>query len=394
MRVFTCTPVAFKGNHTFFSRESGLLSRALGSIGVNSKAVMPLPGDTEDEQDLLRVAYENLEDADWWRALDLDAVVFFAWAMPQYTPIARAIKDSGAKLFLYLDASGLWNPWSDGLDWFRSYWNFNTRTYGRAIGTPRFVLGALRQSIPRFFAIPRLEHMALADVIGTGSPSALQRTIDYARTFGFDRITERMVLSPPAIPEHFGYQGEFKKKRVICVARWRRQDWAQKNPELLLRCLAMFLDSCRDYEAVIVGSEAGRLVRTPFYPDELKRLPITFIDALPNSDLTKLYMESQVSLCSSYHESFHLASFEAACCGCSIVALDSDDVPALQWLAETDGTLAKKETPHAFSDALMHEANAWERGERDPEQIARRWTSELQASQAARRVMRQLRLSF
>jgi len=156
----------------------------------------------------------------------------------------------------------------------------------------------------------------------------------------------------------------------------------------------MFLDSCRDYEAVVVGSEARRLVQKPFYPDELKRLPITFIDALPNSDLTQLYKESRISLCSSYHESFHLASFEAACCGCSIVALDSDDVPALQWLAKTDGTLAKKETPHACSDALMHEANAWERGERDPEQIARRWTSELQASQAARRVMRQLRLSF
>jgi glycosyltransferase involved in cell wall biosynthesis len=392
LRIYTCTPVSFKGDHTFFSRESGLLSRGLRAIGMDSYAVMPLPEHHGDEDGLIRATMEDLQQKSWWRDAGVQAVVLFAWAMPEYTPIARAIKDSGAKLMLYIDSAGLWNPWSDRSSWFRSYWNLNTRTYGRTVGIPRFFLGTLRQAIPRLFAIPRLEHMALADVIGTGSPGALLRTVNYARTFGFGHITNRMVLSPPPIPEHFCYDGEEKRKRVVCVARWRRQDWAQKNPAILLSSLASFLARRPDYEALVVGRGATELKHERFYPAALENLPVRFVDAVPNSELPSVYKQSRISFCSSYHESFHLASFEAACCGCSIVALDSDDVPALRWLAETDGSLAANESPDAFAEALLHEAAGWDSSHRDPRQIAAKWTSKLWSSQAARRVMDQLGL--
>lgn len=392
MRIYTCTPVSFKGDRSFFFRDSGLLSRGLQSVGVDSKAIMPLPAHAEDEEHLLRARRKDLEDPQWWSTHRADAVVLFAWAMPQYTPIARAIKSSGAKLMLYLDAAGIWSPWSDGFSWFLSYWNFNTRTYGRAMGIPRFLLGTLRQSVPRLFSIPRLEQLTLADVIGTGSPSAMQRTINYARTFGFANIAYRIVLSPPAIPEHFSYQGERKRKRVICVARWLPRDWAQKNPKLLLLSLASFLGRRRDYEAVVVGRGASNLRYTKFHPKQLNHLPIKFIDAIPNTELTTLYKESRISFCSSYHESFHLASFEAACCGCSVVALDSHDVPALQWLASSDGTLAAAETPTSCSDSLNEEAEAWEAGKRDPFLTSQKWCSLLHASKGASRVVEQLGL--
>ena len=394
MRLYTCTPIAFKGDHTFFSRESGLLSRSLADIGVESRAVMPQPSHPEDEEGLIRADYTDLAKALWWKKQGVDAVVLFAWAVPKYTPIARAIKDSGAKLMLYIDSAGIWNPWSDGYSWFRNTWNFNTRTYGRAIGMPRFLLAALRQSIPSLFAVPRLEQLSLADVIGSGSPGALRRTMNYAHTFGFSDITDRIVLSPPPIPEHFSYDGEEKRKRVVCVARWRKQDWAQKNPGILLSSLAAFLARRTDYEAFVVGRGATELKHAKFYPAALDNLPVRFLDAIPNSELPSLYRQSRISFCSSYHESFHLASFEAACCGCSIVALDSDDVPALQWLAETDGTLAEKESAHSFAEALAREAAAWDTGAREANKTATRWTSELWASRAARRVVHQLRMDF
>ena len=329
LRVLTCTPVAFRGDHTFFARESGLLSRGLRMAGIYSFAVMPLPAQDGDEEGLIRASVEQLQDASWWRSHSADAVVFYSWAMPEYAPVSRAIKASGAKLLLYLDASGLWNPWSDGKDWFRAYWIFNTRTHGRLWGPTRFLLGALRQSIPATLAKPRLEHMALADVIGTGSPGALARTKRYAETFGFGHITDRMVLSPPPIPVHFRYESEQKKKRVICVARWLKPDRAQKNPAMLLASLVLF----------------------------------------------------------------HLASFEAACCGCSIVALDSPDLPALQWLAASDGTLAHEAKPESFATALLAEAAKWENGHRSAKDISHRWSSELHADKAAARVLRQLALA-
>lgn len=393
LRVLTCTPMPFRGDHTFFARESGLLSRGLRMTGVESFAVMPVPAQDGDEEGLIRASVAQLEDASWWRSHAADAVVFYAWAMPQYAPVSRAIKASGAKLFLYLDASGLWNLWSDGKDWFRAYWIFNTRTHGRLWGPTRFLLGALRQSIPSTLAKPRLEHMTLADVIGTGSPGALVRTKHYAKTFGFGPITDRMLLSPPPIPVHFSYESEQKKKRIICVARWLKPDWAQKNPSMLLATLALFLSRRPDYEAVVVGRGASQLQRAKFYPHQLNHLPITFIDALPNTELTTLYKESQISFCSSYHESFHLASFEAACCGCSIVAVDSPDLPALQWLAGSDGTLAKEEKPDSFVKALLAEAEKWDHDQRSAEDISHRWSSELHADKAAARVLRQLGLS-
>ena len=392
-RVFTCTPMPFRGDHTFFARESGLLSRGLRLMGVASYAVMPIPAQEGDEEGLIRASVEQLEDSSWWKCHSVDAVVFYAWGMPDYTPISRAIKASGAKLFLYLDASGLWSPWSDGVDWFRAYWNFNRRAHGYLWGPTRFLLGTLRQTIPATLAKPRLEHMALADVIGTGSPGALARTKRYAKTFGFCHIIDRIVLSPPPIPIHFLYEGELKRKRVICVARWTKLDWAQKDPAMLLASFVLFLSRRPDYEAVVVGRGASELRRAKFYPTALNHLPITFIDAIPNSELAALYKESRISFCSSYHESFHLASFEAACCGCSIVALNSPDLPALQWLAESDGTLAQEETPESFSRALLEEASKWDRGLRSPEEISRRWTSELHADKSAARVLKQIGLA-
>jgi hypothetical protein len=43
LKVLTCTPVAFKGDHTFFARESESLSRVLRMAGVESFAVMAVP---------------------------------------------------------------------------------------------------------------------------------------------------------------------------------------------------------------------------------------------------------------------------------------------------------------------------------------------------------------
>ena len=391
-RVYTCTPVAFRGDHTFFARESGLLSRGLKTIGIESCAVMPTPAQDGDEDGLIRAPMEHLQDPTWWKEQCLDAVVFFSWAMPKYTAISKAIKASGAKLFLYLDASGLWNPWSDGAAWFRANWNFNRRTHGFTWGTTRFFLSTIRQLIPTTLAIPRLKHMNLADVVGTGSPEAQARTINYAGTFGFSQLVNRIVLSPPPIPVHFNYGGEAKKKRVICVARWLKHDWAQKNPAMLLPTLALFLGKRPDYEAIVVGRGAGQLRHTKFYPPALNSLRINFVDAIPNTELTVLYRESQMSFCSSYHESFHLASFEAACCGCSVVALDSPDLPAVRWLAGNSGTLASAESPLRFAEALVEEAEVWDANAREPRSISIRWCNELHANQTASRVLGQLGL--
>jgi glycosyltransferase involved in cell wall biosynthesis len=383
MRIYTCTPIRFKGDHTFFARDSGLLSVGLSMLGHDSRPVMPGPPMSDDDPRLIRTNYGNLSNSDWWKSQSPDAVVFFSWAMPQYTPIAKAIKASGAKLHVFLDSAGFWSPKSEGQEWFKAQWDSCTRKRGLLIGLVRYGASIARSSIPAAFDKPRLRHMDLADVVTVTSPLVVKRTKDYARTYRRFNLSQKIHRLSLPVSEHMRYDGQLKRKRVVCVARWLPQDWPEKGPRLLLESLAVFLKARPDYEAMIIGRGASALRGAPFYPQSLDGQRLQLLDYLPNKELSPLLSESRISVCSSFHESFHIASFEAACCGCSIVALLSPDLPALQYLAETNGTLAATESPEAFAEALSHEANLWHRGLRKPEFSSQLWQSETHTDKVA-----------
>ena len=382
-RVFTCTPIAFRGDHTFFTRDSGLLSIGFGMNDFESYPVLPGSAQPDDDPRLIRTPYSSLIDPDWWKSHSPAAVVFFSWAMPQYTPIARAIKASGARLIVFLDSAGFWSPQSNGIEWFAAQWNACRRKRGLLLGTFRYAASIVRSLIPATFDRPRLEHMDTADVVTVTSPLVLERTKRYAQVYGFSQLEAKVARLPLPVSTHMRYEGQQKRKRVICVARWLPQDWPEKGPQLLLASLDAFLEKRPDYEAIVIGRGASALRSTPFYPSALCHRNLRLVDYLPNKDVAPFLAESRISLCSSFHESYHIASFEAACCGCSVVALQSPDLPALQFLADTNGTLAIKETPQAFSSALVREARKWDDGLRSPSVISQQWQAETHADKVA-----------
>jgi glycosyltransferase involved in cell wall biosynthesis len=387
MRVFTCTPIRFKGDHTFFARDSGLLSVGLSMNGLESRPVTPGPPMPDDDPRLIRANYHNLSDPAWWRSQRVDAVVFFSWAMPAYTPIAKAIKASGAKLLVFLDAAGYWSPRSEGVDWARTQLRGQIRKRGLALGTLRFGVSFFRSIFPALFDRPRLEHMVIADLVTVTSPMVLERTKHYAAVYGYGSLSAKINCLPLPVSPYMRYGGQEKRKRVISVARWLRQDWPEKGPQLLLGALDSFLSRRPDYEALVVGRGASELRESDFYPRSLEDKTFTTINYLPNYELVPLLANTRISLCSSFHESFHIASFEAACCGCSVVALQSPDLPALQFLADTNGTLARKEAPEAFSDALVKEASNWDEGLRRPALTSQQWQAETHADKVAARAI-------
>jgi glycosyltransferase involved in cell wall biosynthesis len=392
LRVLTCTPICFKGDHTFFARDSGLLSVGLQLNGIESRAVMPGPSMPEDDPRLIRTTYTNLSDAGWWRAQDSDAVIFFSWAMPEYTPIAEAIKASGSKLLVFLDSAGFWSPRSNGFDWFKAQWDSCRRKRGLSVGLLRYLASISRSFVPTAFDYPRLKHMNLADVVTVTSPLVLERTRRYAQVYGFRKLEIKVTRLPLPVSTHMRYEGQLKRKRVICVARWLPEDWPEKGPKLLLSSLDAFLEKRPDYEAIVIGRGASALRSAPFFPRDLCCRNLQLLDYLPNKDIAPFLAESRISVCSSFHESYHIASFEAACCGCSVVALRSPDLPALQFLAETNGTLAIKETPKAFSEALVKEATKWDDELRSPSITSQQWQTETHANKVAARAVEILRL--
>jgi hypothetical protein len=122
MRFYTCTPIAFGGGADFFARDSGLLCRGFQSIGIESLTVMPLPSSKEDQHDLIRTEYSNLEDSKWWRDLNLDGVVLYAWGRPRFRKVARAISEAGIFLVLNQDAGGYVSPLEGLRNWMRMEW--------------------------------------------------------------------------------------------------------------------------------------------------------------------------------------------------------------------------------------------------------------------------------
>ncbi|RYD37624.1 MAG: hypothetical protein EOP87_03200, partial [Verrucomicrobiaceae bacterium] len=116
-RWFTCTPVAFGGGADFFARDSGLTCRGLQAAGCDSRAVMPGPRQADDDADLIRTEYENLESAGWWKSQQLEGVVLYAWGSPRYRKVAKAIHDAGIFLVLNQDNGGLISPLAGFSGW-------------------------------------------------------------------------------------------------------------------------------------------------------------------------------------------------------------------------------------------------------------------------------------
>lgn len=141
MKWYTCTPVPFKGDHTFFSRDSGAFCKAFQRIGLESRAIMPTPVQEGDDPDLIRTEYANLEDAAWWKSLGIDGLVLYAWGTGKYLPIARAIHDAGIFLVVYMDSSGLFFPWQYWLPIAENMWT-------------RDVFAAEKSGAPPFPAAP------------------------------------------------------------------------------------------------------------------------------------------------------------------------------------------------------------------------------------------------
>lgn len=342
-RIYTCTPVPFHGNKFFFSRDSGLFCRSLQKWGAESKVIMPLPGYDDDEEDVLRVNYHQLESPDWWESLNLDGLILYSWAAPRYRKIARAIHLAGIHLVIHLDMSANLHTIRNGS--FCSY---------------------IRDVAVNFL---RARHMSYADALTCSLPlkKALSEDAYYGRS-----IADKGVIVTAPIASHFLYDSSRRKeKKVVCVGRWSEADMFQKRPIFLIDTIHCLLE--KDSETVVeVYGKVGpamldRYEKLPTMVKERTRL-MGFIEG---RSLPDLYSAAMISLCPSRYESTHLASLEALCCGCSVVTVPRAETNVVQWYTSYDsGTVAEEDTPESLADAILTELQLWENGQRDPKRFA------------------------
>jgi glycosyltransferase involved in cell wall biosynthesis len=389
MRWYTCTPVEFGGGPDFFTRDSGLLSRGFQLIGVESMAVMPGARKAEDEPDLIRTEFKNLESAEWWKKQKLDGVVLYAWGAPRFRHVARAIRESGVILILNQDSSGIVSPLCGISFWMKEQWVLRGGGTSPA-HTLRAILmiiwgttgGLLRTDTLRAL------HLRQGTFIAALYPEATKYYRKLCRIYGGRKLAGRVVTLPHTVAPSLFFENGFQKapSRIIAIGRWH--DVIQKRPSLLMETLGLLLSENDSVGIDIVGGGEGVFTKW------LDRLPakqaanVTIHGRLPHPEIKDLLRTARVYYSPSAYESFNIAAAEALCCGCSVVSADIPTMASFRWFASKDsGTLAKADNPHAHCNALSEELAQWSSGKRIPKEISNHWCASLHADRVASKIL-------
>ena len=387
MRIFTCTPVTFGGGPDFFARDSGLLCRGFQTLGIECRAVMPGERKAEDEADLIRTEFANLESVEWWRAQNLDGVVLYAWGRPKFRKVAAAIHQAGIFLVLNQDNGGLVSPLAGFRDWLEEQWILAGQ--GRGAGAwLRFLKLALRGlSVGLLLSDPlRAAHLKQGDVIACVSPKAAEHYRKLCRIYGGMNLADRVRVVPHAVESRFRFSGAPKPRQVACVGRW--QDVVQKRPWLLMEVIGALVATDDEVSVVIAGNPTAELETWHRALPALQRGRVQIRGPVDRDELAKILAESQIFYSPSAFESFGIAAAEALCAGCSVVAGRSISMASFEWfVSEQSGTLAEMDDHNGHVSALQDELAAWRDGRRDGGGISKVWCERLHAERVAGKIL-------
>jgi glycosyltransferase involved in cell wall biosynthesis len=387
MRIFTCTPVAFGGGADFFARDSGLLCRGFQTIGVLSHAVMPGHGSGDDEPDLIRTDYRNLESADWWRSHQLDGVVLYAWGRPKFRKVASAIHDAGIFLILNQDNGGLVSPLCGFRKWLEEQWILSGQ--GRGIGARFRFLQQTAMGLSKGLLVTdplRARHLKQGNVIACVSPMAAEYYRRLCGIYGGRRLADRITVIPHPVEPGFKYRGSAKRKQVACVGRWT--DPIQKRPWLLVEVINALLSADEEVSVVIVGEPDSDLLTWRRSLGEIEQRRVRLAGKVDRGELAGILNESRVFYSPSAFESFGIAAAEALCSGCSIVSGRSVSMASFEWfVSEESGTLAEMDNAKGHLNALRAELDEWDRGLRNPDAISATWSVRFHSDKVAARIV-------
>ena len=388
LRWLTCAPRDYRGDGAYFSRDTGLLCRGLQDAGAECRAILAGAPRAEDDPDLIRARSAEMSDPGWWRSLRADAVVVHTWSRDEYTDILLAIRAAGLRVVLLQDGTGVTGPLGTWADWVRESWYFRHPHGGKLVGTAWFAARMIHGHTLRLagFERSRARQFELADLVLVPSPRALDGYRKLAGSLGGNLASKLRLLPHPVAPWFGKEAGTLKENLIVSVGRWT--DHWQKRPDLLGVSLAKCLCRHPAWKAEIFGEPGKNLSRWHHALDPSLRSRVELAGTVPNRQLAAAMGRGKISLCSSAYESFHIASGEALCSGCSVVGVDSAMTPSLGWFTDNrSGTLSNSLNAAGLTAALDKEIAAWESGQRDPDAISHRWQGRLHAVEVARTLL-------
>jgi glycosyltransferase involved in cell wall biosynthesis len=387
---YTCTPVRFTGDHTFFARDSGLLCKGFQEIGIECKAIMPGPAmDIDQTADLIRTDYANLEDPEWWASLEADGVVFYGWGSGKYVKIARAIKQAGLIFVTHMDTAGMLGILNGPKEYAGTLWRVSHGEANNSLsGACRFLLRSLYGSTIGLIRndISRARHLKEADLIGAITPIAVERIRKVCKIYGGQALANRVQLLPHPNASYMRYDANIPKERlIVAVGRW--DDAKVKGTSLLMSTSQIASENDPALHIEIYGQPTESMTQWHnILPDNL-RSRIHIKGVVPNTEITQGLQRARVSICTSLREGYHTVSAEAHCCGCSVVGPDVPEIPSMKWFAlEPYGSMAKRDAA-SLAKAIGEEMTAWDEGRRDPNEISQHWSKQLHSPRVSEHIL-------
>ncbi len=351
---------------------------ALREIGCDSLIVCPDGSECSDAVEWTTAPLERYRDPEFWRSLGLDAAIFFTWL--GYTPEVKAMRDAGVKVISRADTSGA-----------DSVRVFPREMFAYFVQSKKDPMEKLRQtknwlhcylSLYKQYDAERIESCKLADVIAVETETARQRLDLFFRYHGQPKLPGKMVVCPHLLSEDIlksEMPGDTSTRQgLVAIGRW--DDW-QKDSPLLKASLEQHLQRHPDRKVVIIGKGAE-----VFAPLTAKYPTVQCTGPIPRDHIKRYLREAQTLVVTSQWESFHIAAHEALCLGCTVVGPEVIPLPDICGAGDY-GIMVPQRSPALLAAALDTEKERWQKGERDPQQIASFWRERLRPTAVVQRML-------
>lgn len=126
-----------------------------------------------------------------------------------------------------------------------------------------------------------------------------------------------------------------------------------KNPEGILQACQMVKEKGFDFELVMVGDRPEKLTSLTIQLGLSKQ--VSFIAAVPYSEVANLFQQSSALLMFSRYENLPCVILEALCCGLPVVSSNVGGIPEL--IDKENGVLVESENIPALAEAMIQMIN-------------------------------------
>ena len=367
----------YKPYHEF--KDPGQIILGLLEVGINTDLLALTKTDLVNYVPPFSIVENNwnqFNSKQFWLENDSDIILAYTWLSASYTPLIEKIKSIGKKVLIKSDSDG-----RIGYPLPPSY-----------LRAPIFEKAALKNLLRHVWwrmpfkslhskrAAQKIRQIELSDGVIIESPDALSNLNYFLATWGRRDLIKKTYFVPNPVTPGF-IDSKIGKKENIVVASGRWDDKA-KNTQLMAKTIVEFLKERRDYSSIIVGNGTEKVQSCiGDIPGNVRdRLNVVGFTEL--NKIKDILSNAKIMFTPSRWESFSLASCEAVCMGCSVVATP---VESLRYLSMQgfSGTVSSTFSKNAVLAALIQDSTKWDRGYYEPEKIADFWRAKVNRKNVA-----------